>query len=216
MKTAAFEDLMLDCTDMMTNPPAFAARVLAKAEELKEICKTDTSTQALIREFEESNVEPDKTFTVLFNAIYTYSDEYPIEQMPRIIEAAKQLVKDLETAFRDRTIREAAHRTNPMKDKKLAHALYSTLRERYNDYVDFMNKFFNHDLHKLPPLPGNYGPQTTGLKHYVFIFPDGSEFRNVAAVSRKLGLHPHLVMYQDMIEYLEEHPELEIVTKEVM
>lgn len=214
MSNAAFEDLELDISDMMTNPTGFAKRVQEKATELREALKEDTSTAALMRKHEDTKAPADSVIIQNLNTIYNYADELPIEQMPAIIDAARQLVKDLETQYGDRLIREAAKSTGALANKKLAHALYITLRDRFNDYVDFMNGFMKCDLEKLPPLPGNYGRQSTGLKHYVFEY-EGEQYRNPRALCRKIGIEP-ISMYDKMLTYLEEHPELEIEIKEVM
>lgn len=211
---AAFEDLELDTSDMMTNPTAFSKRVYDKAEELKNNLKEDTSINALVRQFEDTKEPVDKSQLDLMNALYTGADKFPIEQMPSLIEDLKQLVKDLETAFQDRVIREAATRSKPMQDKRLSHALYITMRERFNGYVEFMNAFFKTKLEPLPPLPGNYGRQKTGLKHYVFEY-NGEQYRNPRALCRKIGIEP-ISFYDRMLEYLNAHPELDVEVKEVM
>ena len=217
----AFKDSMLDYSDMMTDPHQFAKRVFDKADEYKEICKADISIAALTRQMEDSLQEADPSIHVLFNAVYNYSDEFPLEQMPAVITAARQLVKDLETAFSDRVIREAAAQADPSKDKKLAHAMYMDLRKTYNDYAKFMNNMAlmfpdleNNPLKEIPALPGNYGSSTTALKHYVFVH-NNEEFRNPVALCRELGID-RIVMYDDMLEYIEAHPDLEVIVKVVM
>jgi hypothetical protein len=225
MANSAFKDSEIDYTDMMTDPHAFADRVWAKAEELKEICKADISIASLTRQMEEAKTSTpaDDSIHVLLNGVYKYADDLPLEQMPAIIAAARQLVSDLETQFKDRIIYEAAKQADPSKDKKLAHAYYMDLRKAFNSYVEFVNGFgpemiptlkTQGELKTIPALPGNFGGSTTALKHYVFIY-NGEELRNPAALSVELGIE-RIVMYDDMLAYLEAHPEHEVVVKVVM
>lgn len=215
MSDAAFEDLELDFSDMMTNPTAFAKRVNHKAEELREGLKEDQSTAALMRRFKEIEKPADTSIHVLLNAVYNMADEeLPLEQMPAIMTAVKKLMGDLETLFDDLAIRHLASESKSITNKKVLHAQYVTLRERFNDYADFMNGFMKQSIEKLPSLPGNYGRPSSGLKHYVFEY-NGEQYRNPRALCRKIGIEP-ISMYDKMLEYLDEHPEHDVLIKEVM
>lgn len=223
MGNAAFEDLNIDPNLMMLDPVKFAEQVYEAADSLREVMRADTSTAAITRQFEEIKAPADSSISVLMNAIYEMADELPLEQMPNIIEQARTLVRDLETQFKDRVFLEASKNSKEVKDKKLAALMYKDLRDAFNDIVEFITTFFKNKLPKdyvmkpLPSMPGNWGANTTGLKHYTFQIGDDADniYRQPAAVCRKLGV-PLIHMYDDFFEFIEANPQHDIRVKEIL
>lgn len=212
ISNAAFEDLELDISDMMTDPEKFSEKVLQKAKELKEICKADHSVAGLISEVnrfaDKEDITLDTFFPTIMNAIYTEADKRPLEEMPAIITMAEQLVKDLKVQFRDRAIHEAAKRSESMFDKRVAHAQYSALREKYNTYVRFMSTLLKIELDPMPPLPGNFGSGTSALPLYVFEHIDsGDSYRNHrAVVDRIISEHNvQLIRTMPLMDFIEQY-----------
>ena len=214
MANAIFEDLEIDFHDMLSNPEGFAERVYAKAEELKAICKADTSVKAFEERYKENAKPLPKIVADGFNDIYEDIDSIDLEYMVEAIKAARQLVSDLETAFKDRCIRQAAKDGTAVGDKRLAHAQYTRLKDVFNLYVKSIGMFAalkTFDLKPLPNLPGNYGGGTTSFIHYVFEL-DGEQYRNHHIVCRKLGIDIRSLV--DLLEYIENN-DTGVVVKEM-
>lgn len=214
MANAIFEDLEIDFSDMMSDPEAFAQRVYNAADRLKDICKADTSVAAFTERYKKDAKELPDIVRQGFNEIYEDVDSIELDYMVEAIKAAKQLVTDLETAFKDRCIREAAKDGTAIGDKRLAHAQYTRLKDDFNLYVKAIGLFSfgkNLDLKTLPNLPGNYGSGTTSFIHYVFEM-DGEQYRNHHLVSRKLGLETRTL--SDLLEYIEAN-DTGVVVKEM-
>jgi hypothetical protein len=211
---AIFFDLEIDHSDMMSNPEGFAQRVYDKAEELKAICKADTSVNAFMDRYKSQAKPLPVGNSQAFDGIYEDIDSIDLEYMVSAIAAAKKLVSDLETMFRDRCIRQAAHDGTAIGDKRVAHAQYTRLKDDFNLYVKAIGLFTfgkDADLKPLPNLPGNYGGGTTSLVHHVFEY-DGEQYRNHHAVCRKLGIDTRSLM--DLLEYLEKN-DTGVIVKEV-
>ena len=214
MANAIFDDLEIDYSDMLTNPQGFAERVYEAADNLRAICKADTSTNSFIERYKSEGVPAPKSLTDILN---TYYDEVDVEDLNIMVDAikqAKKLVTDLETAFRDRCVRQAAKEGTAIGNKRVAHAQYTRLRDDFNLYVKAFSVFTLNkgtDLKPLPALPGNYGAGTTTLVHHVFEL-DGEQYRNHHAVCRKLGIELRSLM--DLLEYIENN-DTGIVVKEV-
>ena len=214
MANAIFEDLEIDFSDMMSNPGGFAQRVYDAAEKLREICKADTSTAAFMERYKDEGEEVTEDIKSAFDMVYDEVDKADLKYMVDAIEQARRLVRDLETAFRDRCIRQAAKEGKALGDKRIAHAQSTRLKDDFNLYVKAIGMFtFGKDLNlkTLPNLPGNYGSGTSSLVHHVFEL-NGEQYRNHHVVCRKLGIETRSLM--DLLEYLEEN-ETDVVVKEV-
>jgi len=163
---AIFEDLMIDFSDMLSDPESFAARVYDAADRLRDICKADTSVQAFTERYrKEAKPLPD-SIVAGFDMVYEDVDSIELDYMVEAIKAAKKLVSDLETAFKDRCIRQAATDGTAIGDKRLAHAQYTRLKDDFNLYVKSIGMFSfmkQVDLKPLPNLPGNYGGGTSSF-----------------------------------------------------
>ena len=214
MGNAIFEDLEIDFRDMMSNPEGFAQRVYEAADELRAICKADTSTNAFMERYKDTGQPVPQNILDDFNKVYENIDTIELDFMVDAIKQAKKLVSDLEVAFRDRCIRQAAREGTAIGDKRVAHAQYSRLKDDFNLYVKAISLFAfgkDLDLKPLPNLPGNYGSGTTNLIQYVFEF-EGEQYRNHHVVCRKLGIETMSLM--DLLEYLEEN-DSGVIVKEV-
>jgi hypothetical protein len=215
MGNAIFDDLEIDWSDMMTDPQAFSIRVHEAADKLKDICKADMSVASFTEQHKKNAKELPDIIKQGFDEIYEDVDSIDLDYMVNAIAAAKKLVADLEVAFKDRCIREAARDGMAISDKRVAHAQYTRLKDDYNLYVKAIG-IFTHgkdlDLKTLPNLPGNYGSGTTSFIHYVFEM-GGEQYRNHYAVCRKLGIDT--MPLTDFLEYLEQH-ETGVVVKETM
>lgn len=212
---AIFEDLEIDFSDMLSNPEGFAERVYSRAEELKAICKADTSTNAYMEKYKDNSLPAPDSILSSFNQIYEDIDAADLDYMVDAIKQAKKLVSDLETAFRDRCMRQAAKDGLATGDKRVAHAQYTRLKDDFNLYVKSIGMFTfgkEANLRTLPSLPGNYGSGTSNLINYIFEL-DGEQYRNHHVVCRKLGIEVKSLF--DLLEYLEEN-ETGVIVKEVM
>ena len=180
MANAIFEDLEIDFHDMLSNPQGFAERVYEKAEELKAICKADTSTAAFMERYKDIGEEIPEEIRADFDLTYEDIDQIDLKYMVDAIKQARKLVSDLETAFRDRCIRQAAKEGTAIGNKRVAHAQYTRLKDDFNLYVKSIGMFAfgkDADLKPLPNLPGNYGSGSSTLINYVFEI-DGEQYRN--------------------------------------
>jgi len=214
MANAIFEDLEIPFKDMMSNPEGFADRVYAAADKLREICKADTSVAAFTERYKKNAKELPTEVLDQFSKIYEDMDNLPLDHMVEAIKQAKALVSDLETAFKDRCIREAAQDGTAIGDKRVAHAQYTRLKDDFNLYVKAISLFTfgqNVDLKPLPNLPGNYGSGTTSFVHHVFEM-DGEQYRNHYVICRKLGLNT--MPLSDLLEYLAKN-DTGVVVKEI-
>jgi hypothetical protein len=214
MANAIFEDLEIDFSDMLSNPEGFAERVYAAADKLKEICKADISVDAFTKRYKDNAKPIPPMLQEIFNEIYEDVDNIELDYMVEAIVAAKKLVADLETAFRDRCIRQAAKDGTAIGDKRLAHAQYTRLKDDFNLYVKSIGMFSfgkELDLRQLPNLPGNYGSGTSSFIHYVFEM-NGEQYRNHHLVCRKLGIDTRPL--SDLLEYLEQN-DTGVVVKEI-
>ena len=215
MANVIFEDLEIDFSDMLTNPEGFAERVYEKAEELKAICKADTSVKSFEERYKAQGTETPSEITDFINNYYDAVDDADLSIMVDAIKKAKKLVTDLETAFRDRCIRQAATEGTNIGNKRVAHAQYTRLKDDFNLFVKSFKMFSfasDIDLKPLPNLPGNYGSGNVSLIYYVFEL-NGDQYRNHYAVSRKVGIESMNLM--DTVEYFNAHPELGVKVTEV-
>jgi len=180
MANAIFEDLEIDFHDMLSNPAGFAERVYNKADELRAICKADTSTASFIERYKDIGEVVPQDITDEFNELYENIDKIDLKYMVDAIKQARKLVSDLETAFRDRCVYQAAQEGTAIGNKRVAHAQYTRLKDDFNLYVKSIGMFaFGKaaDLKPLPNLPGNYGSGTSSFVNYVFEI-DGEQYRN--------------------------------------
>lgn len=214
MGNAIFDDLEIDHSDMLSNPEGFAQRVYEAADKLRAICKADTSSNAFMERFKAQAEEMPENVSDIINNFYDAVDDIELKYMVDAIDKAKKLVRDLETAFRDRCIREAAKEGTDIGDKRVAHAQYTRLKDDFNLFVKAIGLFTagkEANLKPLPNLPGNYGSSSSTLVNYVFEL-DGEQFRNHRAVCRKLGIELRSLM--DLLEYIENN-ETDVIVKEV-
>lgn len=214
MGNAIFEDLEIDHHDMLSNPEGFAQRVYEKADELRAICKSDTSTSAFMERYKAEGVKIPQNIQALYENLYDEVDMEDLNIMVDAIKQARKLVSDLETAFKDRCIRKAAEEGTAIGNKRVAHAQYTRLKDDFNLYAKALSVIMagrNIELKQLPNLPGNYGSGTSSLIHYVFEL-DGEQYRNHHVVCRKLGIETRSLM--DLLEYIEKN-DTGIVVKEV-
>jgi hypothetical protein len=214
LANAIFEDLEIDFSDMLSNPEGFAQRVYDKAEELRAICKADTSTAAFMERYKDQGETVPEEILQEFNSLYENIDAVDLSYMVDAIKQAKKLVSDLETAFRDRCMRQAAKEGIAIGNKRVAHAQYTRLKDDFNLYVKSIGMFAfgkTADLKTLPALPGNYGVGSSAFVNYIFEV-DGEQYRNHHVICRKLGIEVKSLF--DLLEYLETH-ETDVIVKEV-
>jgi len=214
MSTAIFDDLEIDKSTMLSNPEGFLKAIHEKADELKEVCRKSVTIQSLSSRYDDNRKEVPLVQQELLDTFYVELDNMTLDYMADAIQKVKRLATDLETAYKDRLIREASQASGTTQDKKLAHIQYSRLREAHEAFIKALPILGRSELveAKLPPLPGNYGGGNSTFVHYVFNIGD-DEYRNHYAVCRKLGIETRPLM--DVIDYIEANPGLGVSVKEV-
>lgn len=227
MNKSIFEDLEIDHSDMLTNPQAFAKRVLAVAAELEATLNSSSS----VSKFEDQIKEDAKTFDAseqmqkivktLRNDIYEYCDSAPLEEVTIILENMRIAVREIETLFHSRAMYEATRSTSPLANKKVALYQHQRLRESWEVYRRFAQMMLTNEKGNPVMLPGikaksgNFGSGLSPLKTYVFTFDNGDSFVNHFAVMRKLGIHQDNSTLMDLLEYLEANPDAPVSVSEV-
>jgi hypothetical protein len=208
MSQAIFADLEIEYRDViMDDPVEFSRRVWEVADNLKAICRADTSVSSLEKMYREQSkeIKPEQEVQEIFNEIYELAEKDDLNRVPVYIEMAKRLVKDLETAFRDRCVYESARESSAISDKRVAHAQYTRLRDAFNLYQKTADLFFPEvkgQIKALPPLPGNYGSGANPLKSHVYTIGE-DEYRNHHVVCRQLGIP--VMNVSDLHDYIAEH-----------
>lgn len=211
-----FEDLEIDTTDMLNEPEAFAARVVAKAKELEAILKSDTSVASYEKQVREQAKGQKISEDILpyVNDIYEIGETASLEDLVHLIDLARNLVKDLETAFHSRAVYESTRKTSPIADKRVAHAQHVKLRKAYDGFRQFCKLFNDYNPPVINGQSGNFGSNLSPLKTYIFEI-DGDEFMNHFPVIRRLGKVDELTSLMDLLEYLEENPDSPVTVREV-
>lgn len=211
-----FEDLEIDTSDLLTEPAEFAKRVIAKANELESVLKSDTSVSSFKRQIESRSrsIKCPENIQQMFVDIYAAADESSLEELVKIIDQAKELVRDLDTAFHSRAAYDSVKEKSPLADKRVAHAQHVKLREAYDSFSKFAKMFFDYTPPIIKGQSGNFGSSLSPLKTYVFVI-DGDEFMNHFPVIRRLGMNEELKTLMDLLEYLDNHPEAPVEVKEV-
>jgi uncharacterized protein (DUF2384 family) len=225
VSNAIFVDLDIEYKDViMSDPPEFHRRVWEVAEQLKEICRSDTSVSSLEKKYRTLSKKDDvnKEITSLLEDYYKQVDDVPLNEMPAYIDAARTLVKDLETAFKDRCVYESTRESSAVSDKRIAHAQYTRLRDVYNNWVKAIVLFndeedratWEFEPSPLPPLPGNYGSGLSPLKSYVYTIGT-DEYRNHRAVCKLLSIP--VMNTTDFHDWLEANADIHsVIIKEVV
>jgi len=214
------EDLDISTDSMLRDPDEFAALCIAKAEELKAICKEDTSVNALERKI-RSEGEHVKIPTVLSEILmdfYQNADDISAQEIIPCIEELRILLKDMENMFRSKVMTEALNSTSPMANKKIAHIQYTRLREAYNSYRRLAKLLFELDesLPEIESLPGNYGDGPVALDSLAYYLPNEPDvpWYSPYSVAKKLGIQ--IKSIKDLLDYLRDHPECGVVVKKVV
>ena len=214
------KDLMIDDSDMFTDPLAFGRRLYAEAERLAGICKQDTGVNALTQEMKRKSEEVDVPVGILqeLQTLYERGDEISIPELIKLIEAVGNLQSDLKNTLRDRVTREATMENSTIREKRIAHLQYVQLRKAYDAFRQLV-KFLDASkkepvfpkLKIIPALPGNYGG-TTQLEYFMFtIKGQEGEWFSYRAVAKELGLKDRFDTLRDFIEWCETPEGLEVV-----
>ena len=212
---AIFDDLEIDYHDMLSDPEAFMARVYDKADELKEILRSDTSLKAMEQKFKDNKQAAPTDWANDLAALYKGADDMPLDSLLDAIAQARKLVQDLETMFTDRCIYEAANQNNTIADKRTAHEQYTALKDATNSYIGalkVLKAFDNHNFKLLPNMPGNYGSQTSNLIRYVFTY-QGESYRNHRYICRALSIPVGNLM--DLLDYIQANPDCGVTVTKV-
>jgi hypothetical protein len=215
--TSIFEDLGIDFSDMMTDHKAFSERCLAEERKLADILKSDTSVKTFERRVLDEAAEastPDKAVE-LFDAIYELGDTVSLPELARMIESARTLVKDLETALHQRAVIEATTGNSPVSDKRFAHYQHTKLREAYEQYRKFVASFFKVELKMIKGISGNFGSSLSPLERFTFEI-NGEQFMSPHPVIRRLGKSEELHTIADLLEYIEANPDAPVIVRKVV
>ena len=211
---AILDDLEIDASDMLSNYPAFASRVIDKSHELKKILTGGISVASFTEDVKEKAkgqkvpVHIQAILNELYNAIDELDD--PAEVIP-CVEAIRRMVGDVDYIFKDKINREVTMQSASVMDKRVAHQLYISLKKLYDHFVVTIGIIDKNGAARLPEiatLRGNYGGNMEPLKTYLYVFDDepGEEYWNWYSVARKLGIYEDIKHYQDFVEYLENNP----------
>ena len=93
---AILDDLEIDSSDMLSNPRAFADRVVAKSQELRKILKESISVASYtenVREASEKEKVP-AHIQKMIDDLYIAVDALPVEQIQPVIVAVRRLAGD--------------------------------------------------------------------------------------------------------------------------
>ena len=202
------EDLEIDASDMMDDPPAFITRVIAKSKELSEQLDAKSSMAESERKFKEralKDTEAKEIAQDIFNNFYDIIVEQPPEVLVNIMALFPELMSTCNSSIRSMSMRSGNVTT---LSKKQVNLLYIKLKNTYETYIEFMKLFQADKIGKYPPVippkKGNFSDYSvSGIKAYEFII-DGISYVNPYPVAKKLGIEmKHYMDLPDKIRALQ-------------
>lgn len=209
---AILEDLEIDSSDMLSDPKAFAVRIVDKCYELKAILKGGISIGSHTENMKEIAAEKGtpQVITDKLSELYVLIDSLSTEEAYASIAAIIQFKSDVEYLVKDKIARDVTRESATVMEKKLAHQYYNGLRDLYGNFVStisILDKNLAAKLPQIPAMPGNFG-STNPVKTFLYILDDqpGEEYWSPYAIIRKLGMSDKLKTMMDLHEFIESNP----------
>lgn len=204
------------------NFKAFEAAVLAKVGELEKILEEKATPASKLedsarREYKENKQHKEtlqENTKEMFDLLYEMGESLPFPVIYGMIDALRKLAQDLENSIHDRAKRESMSMSETVADKKMAQVQHKRIRDSWQPMRVLANLMWEYQAKQIASKPGNYA--TTITKNYAFFFPGEEEpFYNFRVVARRLGIFVEGIMYKDVLDYADEHPD-EVEVKEVV
>lgn len=219
-------------SEMFNAPATFAKRILAKANELRQLLATPQSQSTKESEFRaaangnlDAKVRADEIMNNLMDIL--------VNEDPMVVHHFAARISELQQTC-NTYVRAAASTFDngqPVIDKPMIHAQYIELRKFYEAFRAF-NATIGENFAVMPALPGNYKPKsnTANFASYVYEWA-GKTFINPFILVRELmkieiaentpeGEMPRFPdtsafnSRQDCIDYFAANPQFAVVIKE--
>jgi hypothetical protein len=209
--------------EMFAAPATFAKRLLAKADELRQLLATPQSQSTKESEFRAAangNFDAKKRADEIMNNLM----DLLVNEDPMVVHHFSARISELQATCNNVVKSAAATFDNgePTIDKPMVHAQYIELRKFYEAFRGF-NAAIGQNFSIMPALPGNYKPKSggTNIKSYVYEW-DGKTFINHFSLVRELlklandtdRFADDFHTRQDCLDYFAANPQFAVVIKE--
>jgi len=208
--------------DSADNLKSFEYAVKAKVEELETImdekatptAKLEDTARKEYRDNPAHKKQMKEATGETFGILYEMGESLPFPVIYGMIDELRKLAQDLENSIHDRAKRESLTMTETISDKKMAQVQHKRLRDAWLPIKQIASLMYELTLFTIKSRPGNYA--ASPAKTYAFFFPnEDEEYYNFRVVARRLGIYVEGIMYMDVIDYADAHPEL-VQVKEVL